>query len=102
MANLPNPPNPQVNEICSEMANLPESNKPAANHLTDFDPPIYNVRKQQTKSEGSKHFGNSETLPISLDQIPAIPLMPVELAHNLLLNFQYALRQPSGKNTAEP
>jgi len=37
----------QVNEICSKMAELPESNKPAASHLTDFDPPIYNVWKQQ-------------------------------------------------------
>lgn len=26
----------------------------------DFTPPIYNVWKQQTKSEGTKHFGNSE------------------------------------------
>jgi hypothetical protein len=25
------------------MADLPESYKPAASHLTDFDPPIYNV-----------------------------------------------------------
>ena len=30
-------------------------------HATDFDPPIYNIWKQQTKSEGSSHFGNSET-----------------------------------------
>ncbi len=27
----------QVNEICSEMAKLPESKKPAANHQVDFD-----------------------------------------------------------------
>lgn len=50
----------QVNEICSEMANLPESNKPTANHLVDFEVPIYNVWKQHTKTTGSKHFGNSE------------------------------------------
>jgi len=31
-----------------------------ANHETDFEPPIYNVWKQQSKSEGSSHFGNSE------------------------------------------
>lgn len=37
-----------------------ESLKPAASHQTDFDPPIYNVWKIQTKTEGSKHFGNSE------------------------------------------
>jgi hypothetical protein len=33
---------------------------PAAQHQTEFDLPIYNVWKQQTKSEGSSHFGNSE------------------------------------------
>lgn len=32
----------------------------SANHLTDFDPPIYNVWKQQTKTSGTSHFGNSE------------------------------------------
>ena len=26
----------------------------------DFDPPIYNVWKQQTKTAGVNHFGNSE------------------------------------------
>lgn len=49
-----------VSEICSEAANLPESNKPAANHLTDFSPPLYNIWKQQEKTAGSSHFGNSE------------------------------------------
>jgi hypothetical protein len=37
-----------------------QSFKTAANHATDFTPPIYNVWKQQTKTEGSSHFGNSE------------------------------------------
>ena len=27
---------------------------------SDFDPPIYNVWKQQTKTAGVNHFGNSE------------------------------------------
>nr|WP_275895714.1 DNA methyltransferase [Acidibrevibacterium fodinaquatile] len=49
-----------VNSVCSEMADLPESDKPAASHLTDFDPPLYNVWKQQTRTPGSAHFGNSE------------------------------------------
>ncbi len=40
--------------------NLAEIHKPAANHLTDFTPPIYNVWKQQEKSNGVGHFGNSE------------------------------------------
>jgi DNA modification methylase len=29
-------------------------------HLADFDPPIYNIWKQQNKSDGVRHFGNSE------------------------------------------
>ena len=29
-------------------------------HTVDFEVPLYNVWKQQTKSEGSSHFGNSE------------------------------------------
>jgi hypothetical protein len=43
-----------------QTAGLPDGNKPAAAHLTDFDVPLYNVWKQQSKTEGSKHFGNSE------------------------------------------
>lgn len=31
-----------------------------ADHATDFETPIYNIWKQQTKSKGSNHFGNSE------------------------------------------
>ena len=33
-------------------ANLPENLKPVASHLIDFDPPIYNVWKQQTRYRG--------------------------------------------------
>jgi hypothetical protein len=43
--------------------NVAELNKPdrsAAEHATDFEPPIYNIWKQQTKTAGSSHFGNSE------------------------------------------
>lgn len=43
-----------------EIGNLAESVKAAAKHATDFDPPIYNVWKQQTKTPAGKHFGNSE------------------------------------------
>jgi hypothetical protein len=53
----------QVMRVCCEMADLPKLNKPtraAAEHATDFEPPIYNIWKQQTKSEGASHFGNSE------------------------------------------
>lgn len=52
-----------VSGVCSEMAELPNLNKlelANAEHATDFETPIYNVWKQQTKSEGSSHFGNSE------------------------------------------
>lgn len=43
-----------------ESAELNKSDQANADHATDFDVPIYNVWKQQTKSEGSSHFGNSE------------------------------------------
>ena len=39
---------------------MPKTLKPQAEHLTNFEPPIYNVWKQQKKSKGTKHFGNSE------------------------------------------
>jgi hypothetical protein len=39
---------------------LAESCKPAALHQVDFEVPLYNVWKQQTKSGDLKHFGNSE------------------------------------------
>ncbi len=49
-----------VDKILQQMEELPEVAKPIANHLVDFEVPIYNVWKQQTKTAGSKHFGNSE------------------------------------------
>ncbi len=49
-----------VSEIVRKSAELPESVKPAACHLTDFEIPLYNVWKQQEKTPGSGHFGNSE------------------------------------------
>lgn len=48
-----------VSEICQEMADLPKSDKAAASHATDFEVPIYNIWKQQEKTKGSSHFGNS-------------------------------------------
>ena len=42
-----------VKDVISDFsANLPKNLKPSADHLTDFDPPIYNVWKQQ--EEGSR------------------------------------------------
>ena len=52
-----------VQQLWQEMADLPKLAKPdqsAATHAADFAPPIYNVWKQQTKTNGSNHFGNSE------------------------------------------
>jgi hypothetical protein len=53
----------EVSRICcksAELPNLNKSDKAAAEHATDFDPPIYNIWKQQLKTNGSSHFGNSE------------------------------------------
>jgi len=43
-----------------KIGNLAENHKAAANHLVDFEPPIYNIWKQQEKTPGSSHYGNSE------------------------------------------
>lgn len=44
----------------SESFSLTKQQRADAEHATDFDVPIYNVWKQQEKTAGSKHFGNSE------------------------------------------
>ncbi len=44
-----------------DISNLSKTDQNAANHETDFDPPIYNVWKQQSKTAGASHFGNSAT-----------------------------------------
>lgn len=43
-----------------DLEKLPKPDQAAATHVTDFDLPIYNIWKQQTKTEGASHFGNSE------------------------------------------
>ena len=43
--------------------------KSLAEHATDFTPPIYNIWKQQTKTEGSKHFGNSEVRWLAFSRV---------------------------------
>lgn len=50
---------PQVVEIIGN-GKLAETDKPVAGHLIDFDVPIYNVWKQQEKTPGLSHPGNSE------------------------------------------
>ena len=43
-----------------QTADLPSGMKAVAEHATEFEPPIYNVWKQQKKTAGGEHFGNSE------------------------------------------
>jgi hypothetical protein len=42
------------------IAEFAKTDRAAAEHATDFEPPIYNIWKQQTKTDAGKHFGNSE------------------------------------------
>ena len=42
------------------VADLDKTDQLSAEHATDFTPPIYNIWKQQEKTNGSSHFGNSE------------------------------------------
>jgi transposase len=46
--------------VSRQTAELPSGGKAASEHATDFDPPIYNVWRQQGKTPGGSHFGNSE------------------------------------------
>jgi len=43
-----------------KLANLDKSAQSLATHATDFEPPLYNIWKQQEKTKGANHFGNSE------------------------------------------
>jgi len=52
-----------VDEVCQIFANwqkLDKLDRAAAEHATDFDPPIYNIWKQQEKSDAVSHPGNTE------------------------------------------
>lgn len=57
-------PQKSVDDVLAKTAKSPDSlessQKAAASHATDFQPPIYNVWKQQEKTAGSSHFGNSD------------------------------------------
>jgi ParB-like chromosome segregation protein Spo0J len=53
-------PTDKALRISGNPEDLPNYQKPAASHLTDFDPPIYNIWKQQEKSNTTSHFGNTE------------------------------------------
>lgn len=53
----------QVSRICCEAADLPKLNKSdqsAAEHVTAFEPPLYNLWKQQERTPGVMHFGYSD------------------------------------------
>lgn len=43
-----------------DIAVLNKTDRASADHSTEFAPPLYNVWKQQEKTNGSGHFGNSE------------------------------------------
>lgn len=52
-----------VRDVIGESATLPKLRKQeqaAADHATDFEPPVYNVWKFKEKSNSVSHFGNSE------------------------------------------
>lgn len=64
-------------------------NSPNAQHQTDFEVPLYNVWKQQTKTAGSTHFGNSDVrwveCPIAVTRCDRNPLPTLaELGHIVL------------------
>jgi hypothetical protein len=48
------------------------ANRKGAEHVTDFKASLYNVWKQQTKTEGSSHAGNTASHVIDFDP----PLYP--------------------------
>lgn len=43
-----------------DFGRLADSHKAAASHITDFTPPLYNIWKQQDKTNNVGHFGNTE------------------------------------------
>jgi len=50
----------EIEDEAERLAEIERTNRAAAEYRTDFEVPIYNVWKQQNKSDGPKHFGNSE------------------------------------------
>lgn len=50
----------QVSGILTELARLPKPAEAAANHLVDYEVPLYNVWKFKEKSGGSGLLGNTE------------------------------------------
>jgi hypothetical protein len=54
-----------------------QMHKSAADHATDFKPPIYNVWKWQEKTAASEHFGNSE--PTLVDNLLYLYTRPFDV-----------------------
>ena len=74
-----------VSTICQKMAKLPKSDKPAADHLSDFDPPIYNAWKYKANSGKTAHYGCIE--PKILDNLLYLYTNPL-LIKNRFLNLK--------------
>lgn len=53
-------PNDKNVRVSGNLEDMPNNQKSAASHEIDFAPPIYNIWKQQEKSNGVSHPGNSE------------------------------------------
>jgi len=49
-----------VSAVCQKKKDISKSDKSLANHENDFEPPIYNIWRQQSKSNEVGHFGNTE------------------------------------------
>lgn len=58
-----------------KIAEFDKTQQNTATYLDGFKPPIYNIWKQQEKTSGSSHFGNSEIQWLDLfEQVPLCPL----------------------------
>ena len=66
-----------ISEVCRKMAELQKSDKPYAEHLIDFEVPLYNVWKYRGKSKGSVHPGNTE--PTIVDNLLYLYTKPFDI-----------------------
>ncbi|NUO10029.1 MAG: ParB/RepB/Spo0J family partition protein [Candidatus Brocadia sp.] len=67
----------QVGEILTESVKLPKSAETTANHLVDFEVPLYNVLKIKEKSGSSSLLGNTE--PEILDNLLYLYTKPFDV-----------------------
>ena len=59
-----------VSDVCRKLADLPKSDKASSEHAADFTPPIYNIWKQQEKSNTVGHLLRFEIHPDNFDPRP--------------------------------